>query len=102
VWFNTQTNKKDDGSLSAERAEKFDKIIERFSAKKTKYAVQWDETFEKLSAFVAENGMPKYVPENKEELALYKWIYAQRAKFKKNELTEEQVEKLAEIGVKLK
>jgi DUF971 family protein len=46
--------------------------------------------------------MPKYVPENKDELALYKWIYAQRAKFKKNELTEEQVEKLAEIGVILK
>jgi superfamily II DNA or RNA helicase len=102
VWFNTQINKKDDGSLSAERAEKFDKIIERFSAKKTKYAVQWDETFEKLSAFVAENGMPKYVPENKDELALYKWIYAQRAKFKKNELTDEQVEKLAEIGVRFK
>lgn len=65
---------------------------------------RWERSFELLANFKAENGhirIPVNFRPTSDSFDLYKWVERQKALYRKVKLSEEQVNKLREIGVAL-
>lgn len=66
---------------------------------KTVQEKKWDRQFERLREFVAEKGrMPYYSARRKDEYPVAVWLNNQKNKAKQGLLTEEQLQKLREVG----
>ena len=66
---------------------------------KTVQEKKWDRQFERLREFVAEKGrMPYYSARRKDEYPIAVWLNNQKNKAKQGLLTEEQLQKLREVG----
>lgn len=93
AWIYNQRKKLDEKKLTLDQSEKIKSLeLDRFIE-------TWDEKFEKIIAWVKENGKLPTVTTNKE----YKsWLMSQRSNYKRGTLSSEQIDKLEKIGFDLK
>ena len=100
AWVQMQRSKFRTGKLEEEKV----KLLTDIGCKmKIRESAKWDDRFEELKAFVAENGR---FPENADVLndgslkPLMTWINSQRKGYLKGKLSEEKIKQLEDIGFK--
>lgn len=65
------------------------------------FSGKWAQAYEKAKQYYEEKGtlfIPKYNI-SKEEQSLKNWLYRQRSKYRRNQLTKEQIQQLERIGM---
>lgn len=98
AWVNNRRTEKKDGRLSNEKLEQLDSI-ENWVWHAGALDSQWEQNFETLEAYVAENHharVPtKYVAEN--GLKIGQWVSVQRQNYEKGTLSDERVARLVAL-----
>ena len=92
-WVTSQRTKRKDDRLPQERVQQLDALGFDWSPRST--IPTWDDSYGQLKAFLIEHGHCN-VPQSHGPLGI--WVTSQRTKRKKENLTEERVEKLDDLG----
>lgn len=88
-WVLRHKKKLDEGTLTAERAA----LVRQLQLQR--FFISWDSRFNMLKQWVEENGK---LPSRNAHKENNSWLYSQRARYKKGNLSEERTEKLKSIG----
>ena len=76
-------------------------FLEQYGIVWQSFPEKWAQAYEKAKQYYEEKGtlfIPKYNI-SKEEQSLKNWIYRQRSKYRKHQLTKEQIQQLECIGM---
>ena len=97
LWLSNCRGYYKDGKLSQEKIEQ----LEALGVVWDPHLEQWNQTFAKAKQYYLKH-VNLIINSNtctEEELSLKNWLHAQRAKYRKGKLTNEQIEKLESIGL---
>ena len=92
-WVDKQRTDRKKGKLSEERVQKLDALGFVWSPRSTQPA--WDERFNELTKYKAENG---HCNVSRSHKSLGIWVANQRQAYKKGKLSKERVQRLDDIG----
>lgn len=76
-------------------------FLEQYGIVWQSFPEKWAQAYEKAKQYYEEKGtlfIPKYNI-SKEEQSLKNWLYRQRSKYRRNQLTKEQIQQLERIGM---
>ena len=76
-------------------------FLEQYGIVWQSFPEKWAQAYEKVKQYYEEKGtlfIPKYNI-SKEEQSLKNWLYRQRSKYRRNQLTKEQIQQLERIGM---
>ncbi len=91
-WIHSQRKKIENGELSEAKTQKIEELnLDR-------YLESWDLKYDKIKAWIKKNG---HLPTNSSHKDFYLWLNSQRSRYKKQSLSEQQIEALQSIGFKL-
>ena len=94
-WYNGNLPK--NGPFPPERYEKL--VAIGFNLETTDLSIQWDKNFDDLCLYLEKNnGILKSTQDGK-NVKEYNWVNNQRKAYKKENLTEEQLKRLSDIGI---
>lgn len=98
-WYTNNKRHADDGKLNKERQIQFLALIDTAPKRKDWVNSNWTKHYDKLFAFTKKyNRLPKSSGVPFEEVRLYNWLSDQKKLFRKNSLSEEQINKLKFIS----
>jgi uncharacterized protein YjiS (DUF1127 family) len=92
-WVNTQRKRRKQGKLSEELIRRLDELGIAWS-----HAEVWEKHFRELETFRKRHGHCEVVTLSKTYAALTDWVYTQRRRRRLGKLSEEQIQRLDELG----